>query len=837
MNNNQKIETTTSSSEELKPGPKYEGKNTTIFNEIIKWCLYVLVALLPLWFLPFARNVLGLNKQVLMIGLLTIALIAWLGKLLTQDKTRWYKGRIVVFFLAFILIYGLATAFSLRPHDSLMGFDAHSDRAFINIIYFFILFILLINYYNEENEKGKNIEIFKLLTILLTSSLIVGLFGFLQILGKFIFSWNFAKVTSFNTVGTPTSLGIYLIVLLPLILSLLLGTKQEKNEKGSIITGFKVFLVLLALLTLIIVLLLNSRILWIITAAGMIMVVGFWLSKRYVLPVQVTAWLSIPIIILAFCLIFLFLKPGVLFDLNLPIEVGLSYKGGINIVKEVIKQSPVLGTGPETFVYNYSLYKPENINQTAFWSFRFVNTPAEILNLVSETGILGILIFLAMIGMFLSKIVKGLIANEKDSDQLTGVKIGLFCSWVALMIGWFLYPQNITLMFVFWLFFAFLIILNSKKEDVKIINLKTSGKIASLVSFGFIILMIIVIGFLYLEGSKFIAEAKFKRGLDLIEEDKLDLGINKVIQATIVNPYEDKFYRNLAQLFLLKINQDLAASSLNQEERANRVQAGISNAINSTVRATTLNSKDVSNWIVRGLIYRNLITLVNGAGEWAIKSYQEALKLEPTNPFIYTEIARTYVNQVDLLSNQAQKDETAKKQIADYLNKAVEAYKNAIELKSDYSPAHFEIALVYDRQGRINEAIAKMEGNKQAIPKDTGIAFQLAVLYYKSSQFDKAKAEFLRAVALDENFSNARYFLGLLFDREGNKEAAIEQFEKIAELNPDNDLVKQILANLRVGKSALGSPELGPPEQPEEIPIEEEQAEGEESRFRLPSSE
>jgi len=61
----------------------------------------------------------------------------------------------------------------------------------------------------------------------------------------------------------------------------------------------------------------------------------------------------------------------------------------------------------------------------------------------------------------------------------------------------------------------------------------------------------------------------------------------------------------------------------------------------------------------------------------------------------------------------------------------------------------------------------------------------------------------------------------------------IEQFEKIAELNPENNLVKQILVNLRAGRPALGSPELGPPEQPEEIPIKEEQS-AEKPGLRLP---
>jgi len=709
------------------PSKSYDGAS---LNKIIKWCLYVFIFLLPLWFLPFTGNVLNFNKQILMIVVLTIALIAWLGKLLTQEKVKWYKGSIVLLFLAFVVVYGLATIFSTQPYSSLMGFDAHLTRALVNIVYFFVFFLLMLNCLVDPSHlaKGggvkdrvmKNVEILKFLTIFLISSVIVGIIGLLQILGKFIFPWDFAEANAFNTIGTVTSLGIFLAVVLPLALSLLFSVKlhsssaaedkedkQRKKEKVTTV-GFRIFLIAFVCIALVTILLLNLRTVWIVTAVGMIMVAGFWLAKRHSLQAQNLAWLAIPVAILALCLIFLFFGPG-LFDLPLPMELGLSQKGGFEVVKEVIQRNPILGTGPETFIYNYSLYKPEAINQTIFWNVRFSNAPSEILSLLSEIGILGILAFIVLIAVFLVKVIKGILA---EGTALGGLS-------------------------------------------------------------------------------------------DLINKGELDSGINKIVRATVINPYEDKFYKDLAQLFIVQINRDLNRQDLDPQVQANAVQIGISNATNSAVRATILNPRDVTNWIIRGLIYGNLMELVTGSGEWAIKSYEQALILEPTNPFIYTEIARIYVRMGD-----------------EYLDKALDAYNNAIKIKPDYSTVHFEIALVYDMQGRINEAIVKMESNRSFSPRDIGIAFQLAVLYYKNSQFDKAKAEFIRTVGLDENHSNARYFLGLLFDGEGNKTAAIEQFEKIDELNPGNEHVGQILANLRAGEPALGSPELGPPEQPEEVPIE-----------------
>ena len=101
------------------------------------------------------------------------------------------------------------------------------------------------------------------------------------------------------------------------------------------------------------------------------------------------------------------------------------------------------------------------------------------------------------------------------------------------------------------------------------------------------------------------------------------------------------------------------------------------------------------------------------------------------------------------------------------------------------------------------------------------MAFQLGLLYYQNNNLVRAEAEFARAISLNENYSNARYFLGLIYDRRGEKEKAIAEFEKILIFNPDNQEVETILANLRTKKSALKGivPPGTPPEKRKEVPV------------------
>jgi tetratricopeptide (TPR) repeat protein len=768
-----------------------------ILDETIKKIIYILVVLIPLWFLPITINAVELNKQALMVLLVVIALILWSVKILNRGEIKWKSSILNISLGVFAFICILATFFSVRPYSSFMGWPDHLSGSLINILCFVALYFLIVN-----NFKGSK-EAFGLLFAFLISSVLVAVIGLLQICGTFIFPWDFTKTISFNTVGSVNSFGVFSSVILILVTALLFVVK-----KG----GIKLFLLLLGLLNLIILISINFWVLWVVLAIGMVFIMVFGLMQMVQLSKDV-GWITLPMILLAIALIFVLFKPAFTFLPNLPMEVGLSYKGGLSVVGDALKNKPILGSGLETFVFDYAKYKPEGINQTAFWNVKFTNPPAEIYSIASESGILGLLSFLAVIVIFIIKFISNTIKDRDENNNLKRfLNLGLFSGWIGLAAAWFLYPQNFVLMFVFWLLFA-LYTAGGLSLEEKSFNLRKSPKILLAISFSFIVIIILIISFLYVEGTKFIAEVFYKSGVNLVQEKSdIDNGLNKIIRSTIINPYEDNTYKALSQLFVLKLNRDAALNDITQEEKINLVQVDATNAINSVVQATRLSPKDASNWLLRGQIYRGLMSIVSGAGDWAKDAYNEALKLEPSNPFTYLELGRLDVNKADATKDNAQKNE--------YLVSALENFDKAIALKSNYAPAHYEEAVVYDKQGKANEAIAKMEINLKLLPNDSGAAFQLGVLYYKNEQYDKAETIFVKAISIDENFSNARYFLGLLYDKKGNKEEAIKQFEKIAEFNPDNEQIKQILVNLKSGKPALGSPELGPPNQPEEIPFD-----------------
>ncbi len=80
------------------------------------------------------------------------------------------------------------------------------------------------------------------------------------------------------------------------------------------------------------------------------------------------------------------------------------------------------------------------------------------------------------------------------------------------------------------------------------------------------------------------------------------------------------------------------------------------------------------------------------------------------------------------------------------------------------------------------------------------------------------------ALALQDNYANVQYFLGLSYVRLNRMEDAIKQFTRLAETNPENQEVAFILDNLKAGKSpfADAQPPVTPtPEKRPSLPIKQ----------------
>ena len=732
-----------------------------------KWSIYLLVFLLPIFFLPWTANVLDFNKQALLLFLVFISFFSWLLKSLFDGKVRISLNFLNIPVLVLLAVLAIATLLSGWRYGSFWGWPLNIADSFITILSFVLLYFLVINLFEKD-------EIFWLLLTLVFSSFLAVLFGIFQLFGKFIFPFSFSKSRSFNTIGTTNSIGIFAAIFLPLMTSLFFISKK----------WIKILLSIFGLSALVLVVLLNFWPAWLSLLIAMVVVLTFGISKRESFHMN---WLIVPIFILVLAISFGFFRVSIPGLPAAPLEISLSQRGTLGVAGRTLTsrgpESFFFGSGPSTFVYDYSKFKPKTINQTAFWGVRFSSGASEFLDSLATTGILGLISFLSILAIFFWIGARWLVKKTDVNNSFWVFELGIFSSLSAAMTAFFFYPTNLSMSFLFWIFMpSFIVLAGDKKKDWE---LKSSSLANVLFSFLFSLFLIFGIIIFFMEGQRYIGEVRHLQGIRAWQRGDNQKAITYVSSAiSHTGGKIDNYLRDLSQLYLFKINQEVNKKNVSKKELKQVVPSLVRNVINLSKLSTDVNPINVANWSVRGFVYRQMTNVSKGADQWAIKCYKKANELEPNNPYIITEIGRVYLSE-------------------DKKDKAMEEFKKAVAVKPDYAPARYQMVFTYTLEKKIPDAIKEMENIKRQNPNDVGAAFQLGLLYYNVKKYDKAKAELKRAVAINQNYSNARYFLGLIYDKEGEKNKAISQFEKVEKLNPKNKQVKKILANLRAGKPAL----------------------------------
>lgn len=785
-----------------------DSKIVFFCNGVIKWGLYLFVFLLPLFFLPFNSNPVELNKQLLLILFALILLIAWVGKMIARGKVEIRKSMLnlgVILFLVFSLI---SVLLSKNFYQGLIGLTGTVTEAFFTLLGFTVVFFVVVNNFN----KGK--QIFGLVLPLTLSGIFVGLFGLLQLSGRFLLPWGFTKFVSFNTVGSANSLEIFLASLL--VLCAVLFTQSEAAKWRQVYYGLASAFFLFAVLSI------NfSNVWWALILAAML-IIGLGMINRE----QISQYrLILPMIILAFSVLMLLTHLTIFSTwLKVPAEVSPSLNASTDIDKKVVKNSLFFGTGPGSYAYDYGVYRSSALNQTDFWNVRFNQAYSKFFTLPATLGLFGSLAWFLILAVFA---VYGLVVLIRRRGQEWPLAIGLFSSWLILAFLQFFYAANFILDFSFWLTLALAFVSlklllprgvppeEADKETI-LVEFDRNSPMASILSFIFVIVLVVTISVFYVGGTYYYADILYNKGVLESQANNITASYADISNAVLLNPYNDLYLRTLGQVALARVNVEF--NQPQSVERDTQIQNYSAVAINIAKRSTDLAPLNVDNWVQRGYIYSAVMPYTSGADQWAIDSYVSATKLEPQNPFYYLELGRIYSLAVNLLGYTASQNKEQQAKINDYLSKAEEALNTSVALKPDYAPAIFQLALVYDQEGKLDEAITRMRQTRDIYPQDIGVAFQLGLLYYKKASWDLARAEFERAVTLDQNYSNARYFLGLIYDKQGDKTRAIGQFEKILALNPGNSDVENILANLQVGKPAINQI----PQQPSQLPIPEQ---------------
>ncbi len=719
---------------------------------------------LPLLFVPSFRSVWDLPKELALYFFLSIIFILSLFEIVKTKKLRQKRTVLDKPFLFLLATTLFSTLLSKNPSLSFWGMGDSFVLHFFAIFLFVAWSWILIQ--KIESEKLFRQALFFFFFSGIFSNLIFLSFEFSR-----FFAGNIINpVAKFNSV-----FGIYIVTLFTLSLGSLVP-KIKKNGLMFVISS------LCSLLSLITLFRLDFQMLWGLLALGMALLflvgMAFWGAVRK------------PVLMVTF-LLFLFslfhvLVPNVLkFGRALPSEINLNPGLSHSIVTSVLGAGPqsfLFGSGPGTFVYDFSLFRPSALNQNSyFWSLRFDSPWSSLSAWASELGFLGSLSFLLILLLIFGSVLSAVLHIRStfwkrarfsfEKIRASDFSLEYFVcmiGWILLTIGICVSVYNFALWFLWWTLLAFVVLglayiqPSLVKESEK--SFEISPQYVFVVSFFFLLLSAITVFGGVMWGKIALAE-------NFVAKSQLP-------QALELRPHSSEYLLLLAKQ---SFEKSLSLVSTNPNQAAEL----LSDTIEFASRAREIDPQNVRVFEVLSAAYLQTLPYTSEVSLqqsllYATDAVEQALLLEPNNPVFVAELGliQEFSNQFDL---------------------AEKSYKKAILLKSDYVQAYFDLARLYEKQNTIDAAISTYEEYRVIDSQNRDVLYELGRLYYnRRHEGDDKRAEkiWLSAVKIDPDFSNALYSLGLLYEKRGEYALAGEYFKKVYSLNPGNKDVDKKLKSL-----------------------------------------
>ena len=722
-----------------------------------------------------------------------------------------------------VLVYLLSSLLGAVPSMSLIGYG-FEVTTFTTILLSGLL-MSLVAVLCQSSRK---------LTIIYTSFFIVSSLIALFHIARLFFGANFLSFGYFpniisNTIGKWNELAIFFGI------STILSFVALDTLRLRARLRFGLFLTFILSLAILIVV--NLPVVWYVTGAVSL---GFFIYLLTLGNVQsntlnvvtsggeetkmksvgrIIPYRSLIVIIIAF--IFAFTSFGASFGAKINekfgidnIEVRPSWSATYGISKHVFNTNPILGSGPNRFGIAWQLYRPD-VNLSNFWNTNFNHGVGFIPTTIVETGILGMLAWLAFFLLFILLGLRSIFS--RSYDRLSGYFI--ISSFVTALYLWImnvLYMPNIPLLALTF-FFTGLSIAAAASGGIlqtRTVSFFKYPRMSFVVVMGLVFVLVLGIGLGYLVFEKTLSSFYFAKGTVLAanaqNKENMDVAVSNILRAIDLSP-NDIYYRSLAELDVLRLQNIISGvasakaetiSDTVRSEFQNVLAAGIEASRNAGIR----DKENYENWLPVAHVYESIIPVgVATAYDGAKAAYEEAAKRSPRNPAIYLALAQLELSQKNL-------------------PKAKENVDKSIELKSNYLDAIFLQSQIDAALGNIREAAISTEKILSISPNNPPIYFRLGLLKYELKDWNGASKAFEQAITLVPVYANARYFLGLSYEKLGRVSDALVQFEELAKTNPDNKEIELILTNLKAGRTPFESvkpPLDNKPEKRKKLPVTE----------------
>jgi len=789
----------------VEPADMKNNKFIKICNFFIDASLFLMVLGIPIFFLNKTFQGIIFEKQMFFYVLILLSLVVWALRGVVAGEMKIRRNPLDIPIITTVIAALIISILSVDRWHSFWGSFGDPSRGFIGALALAATFYLIM-----ERVNLNRIKLFA--GALIGANFIVGAWALLSLLNLSFIPQVLIKNVPINLIGSFTGLAIFITVMIPLLMGSFLKIGESVENKkmriaGQVVVGITMLLNLFLMLVFYAFISLS---IWIALLAGVAFFLIYILSNVVKVKKYSNAWFPMITFVLLMVL-FMSGKPINISQVQLPAEVSLDYGISWQIAKESIKDNFFFGSGPATYGYDFSLYKPEDFNLNSLYNLRFYQGTGIFFDSLSTMGVVGTFFILSLILSFISASVY-FISLEKERDKI--YSLAFLSAAVVFLVNLFSSRMEGSLLLIGSLICALSLAILMKESPIKenfvTFSLKASPKFALTLALIFMVMSASVI-FLFVFVGKVIVADMYVGSIG--KSSLSDSSMNKIVSAINLYGNESRYYTTLSQVNMVLANQEALKSD--EKRDINKIQGYLNNSILLGMKAKKLSGQDVS--IVENLAqtYDNSGYYVANSFQLALDNYQRALELEPNNPSLLVKIGQVKINQI---ANE--KDEEAKKKL---IEEARDLFQQAVDKKENFSEGYYQLALTKDALGDVDGAIESMGNALVNERTNLNYIFNLARLYQERNVEDDSKtAEALYEYILTVNDKeiNTHFSLGMLYEKMNKKDEAIKKYRDVLALLPDGSdqaekQIQRMISNIQNGientqENLTDVPEIAP---------------------------
>jgi tetratricopeptide (TPR) repeat protein len=675
---------------------------TILIDKAIALILLLVAGVTPILFLNKTTEFYDMPKFIFLIAatilLLGLTIFSWILK----GKVIINRTPLDVPLLVFLVIVIVSTIFSATRYQAIYGDlpSIHGSAAS------WILYILLY-FVTVSNLKDMN-RIKNFLYVFYASATVVALATLLSFFGVFL-PLDFAKGFNFTPTGSTFSTIALLMLLLPLPLVSIINPNQYLPRYMAVILSvlFSIVIALTGSIPTYVVLLI-------------VFGISLYISKDHLSKVGLTLFIaSAAAVILTLILAYMPFAGNKIQQLEagFPKEIQLPLAISWKISASSFRDAPFFGTGPASYLFNFTSYKPTEFNLLKYWNFSFSTAHDEFLQILSTLGLLGFFTLIAICVVVIKNSNKYIsltqFRNFKDIPHET-IQFALAISGLTSIILLLIHAATLVSI-VATLFILAALMMSQESIRNKTTELSMGLKAATTQNQQFdllpvVIFIVFLVGAVTLLSRTYtIVSADYYHRLALSQATKNGtLTYQHLQKAESLNPTVDSYRVDMAQTNFALANtiaiqkgptKDKPQGSLTDKDKQT-IQTLLSQAINEGRASVLLNPRSSRNWEILASIYRNITGVANNALTFSLDAYGKAIQRDPMNPALRFAVGEVYFANKNY-------------------DTAIRFFTDAVNLKPDYTNAYFDLALAYREKGDFKNAQLIAEHSLTLIKKET----------------------------------------------------------------------------------------------------------------------